>query len=228
MIDTLDTLDSEIFLFFNGMHCGFFDSFMSIATGRFIWIPLYAALLFLLWRLEGWRKALLWALAICVTITLADQICATLIRPAVERFRPANLLNPLSEQVHIVDGYRGGRYGFPSCHGANTFALVTIMSLIVKRRAFTWFITGWALLNCYSRLYLGVHYPGDLLCGALIGALCGLAVYAAASRMMAGMKPEYTHGDGPVTIAGKAVSPFTVTYATGTVLTLGIAVAALI
>jgi len=158
MIETLDSLDSQIFLFFNGMHCDFLDSFMSIATGRFVWIPLYCALLFMLVRLKGWLAAMMWLAAIAVTIALADQLCATVIRPLVARYRPANLLNPLSEFVHIVDGYRGGRYGFPSCHGANTFALATIMTLIVRRRKFALFIAGWALLNCYSRLYLGVHY----------------------------------------------------------------------
>lgn len=223
---TIEALDSQVFLFFNGMHCSYFDSFMSIATGKLIWVPLYLALLLLLVRLKGWATAMVWLVAIAITITLADQICASAIRPIVARYRPANQLNPLSEFVHIVNGYRGGRYGFPSCHGANTFALVTIMSLIVRRRWFTIFMTAWAILNCYSRLYLGVHYPGDLIVGAAIGALCGLTVYLAASRLLRD-KNLPVKGAGPLIVADHKVSALTVVYLTGAALIAAIAVASI-
>lgn len=106
--------------------------------------------------------------------------CATLIRPEVCRLRPSNPENPLSEMVHIVGGYRGGSYGFPSCHAANSFALASFLTLLFANRKLSLFIFAWAVLNSYSRVYLGVHYPGDLLVGAIIGTAVGLAMAFAA------------------------------------------------
>ena len=173
MIDTLQNLDSEVFLFFNQAHCPFFDSFMSLYSGKFIWIPMYAALLIVMLRRYPLIKVLFLLAGIALSITLADQICSSLIRPLCERLRPSNPDNPLAELTHIVDGYRGGAYGFPSCHAANSFALAVFAALMLRRRGFTLFIMLWAAVNCYSRIYLGVHYPGDLIVGALIGSAVG-------------------------------------------------------
>lgn len=93
---------------------------------------------------------------------------------------PSNPENPLSEMVHIVGGYRGGSYGFPSCHAANSFALASFLILLFANRKLSLFIFAWAVLNSYSRVYLGVHYPGDLLVGAIIGTAAGLAMAFAA------------------------------------------------
>ena len=105
------------------------------------------------------------------------QTGATLIRPYVERLRPSNLENPISDMVHIVNGRRGGRYGFPSCHAANTFGLAFFIWFLFRKRWLTVFMMGWALLTCYSRIYLGVHYPGDLIVGTLIGLFAAYIVY---------------------------------------------------
>lgn len=99
---------------------------------------------------------------------------------SVCRLRPSNPENPLSEMVHIVGGYRGGSYGFPSCHAANSFALASFLILLFANRKLSLFIFAWAVLNSYSRVYLGVHYPGDLLVGAIIGTAAGLAMAFAA------------------------------------------------
>lgn len=93
---------------------------------------------------------------------------------------PSNPENPLSEMVHIVGGYRGGSYGFPSCHAANSFALASFLTLLFANRKLSLFIFAWAVLNSYSRVYLGVHYPGDLLVGAIIGTVAGLVMAFAA------------------------------------------------
>lgn len=180
MIDFLIDTDTQLFLFFNSLHTPLLDRFMMFFTGRFVWVPMYAAILYILFHSYRPRHAMVLTLAVVMSIVLADQVCATLLRPVFERLRPAHPDNPISPLVHIVDGYRGGRYGFPSCHGANSFALATILSLIVRNRRFSRFIFGWALVNSYTRLYLGVHYPGDLLTGALTGSLGAWCVYRVA------------------------------------------------
>lgn len=176
-MDFLLDFDTDIFLFFNGMHCEFIDRAMKLSSDRFVWIPLYAALLLALVRSFGWRKAMLIVLTAVVAVAAADQLCATIIRPEVQRLRPANPDNPLSTLVHVVDDYRGGSYGFPSCHAANTFALVGLMLPLMRNVRFGIVMIAWALLNCYSRIHLGVHYPGDLLVGAIIGGAIGLVCY---------------------------------------------------
>lgn len=177
ILEYLNQIDSSIFLFFNGMHTPFLDRFMMLFTGRFIWVPMYAAILIVLLRTYGIKSAGIYVLGIALAITLTDQTCATLIRPMVERLRPSNLENPLSALTIIVDDYRGGSYGFPSCHSANSFALATFLAFLFPRRRMLVLIFGWAILNSYTRLYLGVHYPGDLLVGAVIGSGFGYLCY---------------------------------------------------
>lgn len=177
MFQTLLDLDAQLLLFFNSFHTPQLDVFMKLFTGRFIWIPMYAAILPILFKKYRSILAIVMLLGLILTIALTDQTCASLIRPLVGRLRPSNPHNPLSEYVTLVNGYRGGSYGFPSCHAANSFALAVYMSLIVKRRIFMAFIFVWASINCYSRMYLGVHYPGDILVGALIGSAFAFATY---------------------------------------------------
>lgn len=184
MIDFLNTLDSNILLFFNSFHCDFLDKFMWVVTGKYIWLPFYLAVVVLILRNQGWKKGLIWILALLLAVGIADQICASIIRPMVGRLRPSNELNPISQFVHIVDGYRGGAYGFPSCHGSNSFALATLVCLLIRRFSTRAFICGWALLNVYSRIYLGVHYPGDIFCGAIIGICMGLIVYFSLKKIL--------------------------------------------
>lgn len=183
MIEFLNNLDTSVFLAINGPHSPFFDNFMTMFTGRFIWIPMYAMVLWIFFKSCRWQAAIVYLLALIAAICLTDQTCASLIRPLVERLRPSNLDNPISEVTYIVDNYRGGNYGFPSCHAANSFALAVFLATFVKRRSFTIFIIGWALLNSYTRLYIGVHYPGDLLVGALVGSAYGLLCHQTASLL---------------------------------------------
>lgn len=182
MIEYLNNIDSQVFLFLNGLHLDEFDHAVKMFSGRFIWIPMYSTILFILLRTCTIRQVALYIAALAMAILLTDQTCATFIRPYVERLRPANLENPLSALTHIVDGYRGGRYGFPSCHAANSFALAVFLACMIRRRRFVIFIFGWAVLNSYSRIYLGVHYPGDLLVGGCIGSLFGWLTFVVASR----------------------------------------------
>ena len=178
MIEILRQIDAEALLAINSWHTAFLDPFMKMASARLVWIPFYLSILYVLWRARGWKATLGIALLIGLLITLADQSCATLIRPYVQRLRPTNPDNPLSQFVTVVDGYRGGSYGFPSCHASNTFALAVFLTFITRNRLIIITMFLWAVLNCYSRMYLGVHYPGDILAGALLGTLCAFLVYA--------------------------------------------------
>ncbi|WP_278905827.1 phosphatase PAP2 family protein [Leyella stercorea] len=173
----LSDIDARLLLIVNGAHSPFFDSVMWCISGRWIWVPFYAVLAYLLFRRMSWKRASLCLVTIGLIILAADQTCATLIRPEIGRLRPANLNNPLSSFVHVVNGYRGGRYGFPSCHAANTFALAVFMSLVIRHKWFTVMMFSWAFVVSYSRMYLGVHYFGDLFCGATIGSLFAVLFY---------------------------------------------------
>lgn len=179
MIEFIDKIDTTIFLVFNGMRAPFLDTFMSVYTDRYVWIPLYIALILLLFRGGGLRGGIVFTIAAILAITLTDNICAMTIRPMVERLRPSNPENPLSEFVLLVDDYRGGPYGFPSCHSANSFALALFMLLFYRRKAMMVVMLLWAVLNAYTRLYLGVHYPGDLIAGAMIGGVISTLCYFA-------------------------------------------------
>lgn len=190
MIDFLINIDTQVLLFFNGLHSPLMDSFMMMFTGRFVWVPMYLSILYILFTKYKTRDALLLTVVIAGCILFADQVCASLLRPEFERLRPAHPENPVSAMVHIVDGYRGGRYGFPSCHGSNSFALATILALIVRVPRFTRFIFVWATVNAYTRLYLGVHYPGDLIVGAMIGSLGSLMIWWVAKRFVGETQSE--------------------------------------
>lgn len=178
MLETLQQADQQLLLFLNSFHTSFWDSFMWIFTAKLTWVPMYAAILYVLCKNFNPYICLFTLVAFTLTIVYADQICATLIRPLAERMRPSNPNNPISELVHLVNGKRGGRYGFPSCHASNSFGLAFFVMLLFKNRWLTLFIMLWATINCYSRIYIGVHYPGDLLAGLLVGLSGALIIYA--------------------------------------------------
>ena len=111
-----------------------------------------------------------------LVILLADRISSGFFKPFFHRFRPTH--DPeIMGLVDVVNGYRSGKYGFLSGHAANSFGVITFVSLLIRRKGFTFALIIWAALNCYSRIYLGVHFPGDILCGTLLGCLIGVLVY---------------------------------------------------
>lgn len=161
----------------NAAHTGFTDLFMWYMSDRWVWTPLYLTVIMLVFRKYRTPGSFVCLLLMGLMIALTDQACASIIRPAVARLRPSNPDNPVSVTLHFVNGYRGGRFGFPSCHAANSTAFAVCSALLLRDRRFTAIITTWALLVSYSRVYLGVHYPGDILGGILAGCLAGALCY---------------------------------------------------
>lgn len=200
LLQQLVQMDTDLFLTLNSLHTAYLDPFMKLYSGKLIWAPLYASLVYVMWRNLSRRQLLCGLVAVALVILFADQVSATLIRPYVARLRPANLDNPIAPLVHIVDGYRGGRYSFPSCHAANTVGLAVYVALLLRHRTLTLFMLGWALLTCYSRIYLGVHYPGDLLVGSVVGiagAFLMHRLYLLATRPTSATTASPTSGGHP-------------------------------
>lgn len=177
MIEYLNDLDSQLLICLKSFNSGFLDWFMLLVTDKVIWVPFYVSLACLLFIYKNWKVALIWLVAIGIIIVLSDQICAHLIRPVVARLRPTHENNPISNVISVVDNYRAGGYSFPSCHAANSAAFATIICMLIKRWDVRLLICTWAILHIYSRIYLGLHYPGDILAGMIIGILIALAIY---------------------------------------------------
>lgn len=177
-MDWLQNLDSNAFLYLNSFHSDFGDSFCVLFTGRFIWIPMYAAMVYTLFRCFRWQQAVIFIIGVAAMILATDQICSHLLRPIFERPRPSADDSPIADMVVLAKNYRaGGHYGFPSCHAANTMALAMFMTLVIRRLWVSVFLFLWALMTCYTRIYLGAHYPGDLFVGSLIGIIIAWVIY---------------------------------------------------
>lgn len=175
MIEYLDEIDANALLAINGLNDAFQDVFWWLVSAKWASLLLVLALAWVL-LLQNRRHALLVLAMIVLAFVMADQISSGLIKHLVERLRPTH--DPdLESMVHVINGYRGGMYGFVSSHAANSFAAVTLLSLIMRHRLVTCSLLTWALLQCYSRMYLGVHYPGDILGGIIVGLLVGWIVW---------------------------------------------------
>lgn len=177
MIDFIIEIDQDLLFAANGNHTPFLDDFMYIVTGKLVWIPFYAFLIFLMQRCFGWKRTGLALIGIALMILMADQICSHVIRPAVCRLRPSNPDNPISQFITLVHGVKAGRYGFPSCHAANSAALATFLIMQFRTRAMTILMVIWMLLLSYSRVYMGVHYPTDILVGWLVGSFSAMTIW---------------------------------------------------
>lgn len=175
MLEYLQSIDTQWLLAINGTHCTYMDSFMWTVSKSYSWALIAIAALVMGCR-RGWKDALLLVVAIAVAVLLADQVSSGIIKNLVERPRPTHEPG-LEGLVHIVRDYRGGMYGFVSSHAANSFAVALVVGLMYKHRAALGALMAWACLQCYSRMYLGVHYPGDILGGTLVGLAAGLAAY---------------------------------------------------
>jgi undecaprenyl-diphosphatase len=170
----IEHLDQQLFLFLNSLNSPFMDQVMHAISGKIIWVPLYLAILIYL-GITYKRKFLIILIFIILAATLTDQI-SVLFKNAVQRLRPCH--EPaLQGLVHLFKGECGGLYSFVSSHAANSFDVALLSLLFIRRKWYSISIIVWAAVICYSRVYLGVHYPLDVICGAVQGALVGWAFY---------------------------------------------------
>lgn len=169
-------MDRQLTLLLNGSQSLFLDGLAWTATRTITWIPLAIVLLYVVVRDNNLRGVWHILLGIALSILLADQMASSVFKPWVARWRPSH--NPeIMYLVDVVNGYRGGNYGFFSSHASNTWAITTFVSLLARRRILTFGLASWALLNCWTRVYLGVHYMGDLAVGTVWGLFVGWAFY---------------------------------------------------
>jgi len=188
MIETLIKWDTQLFLFLNGLHSPFWDPIMIFASGKYTF-PIYLLLIFFVARKYGW-KTIWWLLAIALVIVAADQISVNLFKNVFQRLRPCHTPE-LQGLVHLVKGC-GGQYGFVSSHAANTFGVAVFLSLLFHNRWATFGLLFWAAFVSYSRIYLGVHFPGDVICGAILGAGIGISIWLPANYLI-NRKKKKTH-----------------------------------
>jgi undecaprenyl-diphosphatase len=199
-MEELIQFDKHLLLALNGSDSAFLDSVIMTLTTATTWIPLYIALLYVVISVNrNVRDVLLILAAAGLCVALAGAVDDEIVKPLVARWRPTH--DPeIGHLVDIVDGYRGGNYGFFSAHAANTFSIAVFFSLLVRQRLLTIFLVCWSLINCYTRLYLGVHYPGDILVGLCWGGFVGWLVYQVYCRITIPVKYPLRHCYIPMAI----------------------------
>lgn len=166
-------MDTELFLFLNGLHADWLDPIMIFISGKLTWLPFYLVLLFLL--IKNYKKqSVLVIISIILLIICSDQISSSVFKPLFERPRPCHN-EAIKDLVYLPNGHCGGAYGFISSHACNAFALAVFITQMLKQyySKIAWVMFVWASLVAYSRIYMGVHYPGDVFVGAVVGAIIG-------------------------------------------------------
>lgn len=171
-MDQIIEWDQQLFLMLNRLHAAWLDPVMFQMSKTQFWLPLHFIIIYLLFKqfeIRAW-----WVLLTVAAVVLcADQLTSSFMKPFFERLRPTH--EPaLQGLVHIVNDYRGGRYGFASSHAANTAGAATLLILMMRvRYRWIWLVALWTIIVSYTRIYLGVHYPGDIIVGWLAGILFG-------------------------------------------------------
>ena len=188
MLERLLHIDTDILLAINGWHAPWADTLMWIVSAKTTWIPLYLLLIGLLvWRyrqpaptpikwLQKVPACVVMIVVIALAVGAADFIASGILKDWVARPRPSRVPE-LEGVLHLVNGYKSGQYGFVSSHAANTMAVALLFSLIWRNKIATVGLMLWVAANCYSRMYLGVHYPTDILGGLIVGSLVAVGGY---------------------------------------------------
>ena len=174
---SLSSIDTDLFLFLNGLHTDWLDKMMIAVTQMWVWVPLYLLLIY--WTVKQYGKRCWWIfLAVGIVVLCSDQLSAHVCKTLFHRLRPCYNTD-LQDLIYLPKGMAGGKYGFVSSHAANTFAVAAFLTAALRKN-YKWIgivLYFWAFISSYSRIYLGFHYPGDILCGALLGILVGLILW---------------------------------------------------
>ncbi|MDR1983840.1 MAG: phosphatase PAP2 family protein [Prevotellaceae bacterium] len=175
MLDFIENIDAKISLFINNLHCGILDFLMYHITHLYCSCVVYAAVIVafvVIKKKQCWKDILVLILALTVIII----IIAVFIKPNVARLRPCNTVK-LQNLLHVVKGYTAQSFSFMSSHAATSFTIATFVHLSLRKKYISILIFIWAFAYSYSRIYLGVHFFGDVLCGAFLGIACGKITY---------------------------------------------------
>lgn len=174
--------DTQLFLYLNSVHYDWLDPIMAIITNRYTWFPAY--LIFMVWLyFRDKKSAFLQIATILIAVLVADQICSSILKPLIGRLRPCHEPS-LQAYINIVTGC-GGKYGFCSSHAANAFALFTSVFMFFGRNKYTIILFVWAIIISYSRIYVGVHYPLDVIFGGIIGTTTAYLSFLGLTRAKA-------------------------------------------
>lgn len=176
LVEKLLPYERDLFFWLNDHHTAYWDTFMSVYSGKVVWLPLaIMGLIVYVYKIK-WKEALILILCAVLVGMFCDFFSAQVIKPFFERLRPSHHPD-FAPFVELVDGRRGGKYGFISNHAANGFGTVVFSALLFRYRAYTIVLLIWATITAYSRIYLGVHFVSDVVGGALWGALVGFFSY---------------------------------------------------
>ena len=187
MIEFLQDIDRELLLGINGSDSLYLDRLVRTLTNGLTWIPLYLSLFYMVMKNnDNFRRLLLVLGGAGLCVVLAGTVDDVIVKPLVARWRPTH--DPqIGILVDIVDGYRGGKYGFFSAHASNTMSIATFFCWLARSRRLSITLVICSLVNCWTRMYLGVHFPGDILVGLIWGITVGTGVYFLYRRLTRGM-----------------------------------------
>lgn len=191
--NVLIEFDKQLLLMVNGSQSLFLDGMVKTLTTAATWIPLYISLFYLVLKNnDAVQKIAFIVVCAGLCVLIAGTLDDMLVKPNVARWRPTH--DPeIGMMVDVVNDYRGGNYGFFSAHASNTFSIAVFFSLLVRSRLLSFFLIGWSLINCWTRMYLGVHYPGDILFGLLWGGIVGTAVWYLHYRVVGIVQKKQTY-----------------------------------
>lgn len=198
----IQDMDMQVLSLFNGSDNIMLDQMVQILTSGLTWIPLYVMLFFVVIRNNetmGQIALVVGSAIFCVLF--ADGLVDGIIKQLAERWRPSN--DPTFKyMVQVVDDIRPKGYSFCSAHAANTMSLAVFFSLLIRSKMLTITLVIWSLINCWTRLYLGVHYPSDILCGMIVGIIVGILVYLLYYKIYLRISPKINYISNQYTSTG--------------------------